>query len=372
MRLYEQGHFYKRVLIIFKYRSKWKTKDLVISYFYKTECSFSSIMIIAFNIFQKVQYIFLALILLISCIPPGNEIPDDPRKFDPPEANLLEIGSSLPYFLDYLHAMDEINVTEILEDKGPYTVFMPNQEAFVKFRMEYNIRSTQEIPHDKLKSILLYHFIHGRYNFVSVPGGYHPTLSFEKTTGNPIDLFIETDDLLKINGVIVWRDEDLKAANGVIHSIPSVLEVPTIETHLFLNNEFSSIYEILCRSDLDMNYSQLLSEDGPYTFLAPTNEAIQSFIDENNEWQTIYDIPASTVSNLIKYHLIPEENLLLKNITQKTEITSSQGINITILAEFPKWSFSVEDGKKTRVVKNDIQGSNGVIHQIDRALLPTD
>ncbi len=322
------------------------------------------------NRLQRKYIIILFVVLFTSCIPPLHDAPKDPRTFENSDTDLFELGSSLPYFVDFMHAIDKTHLAYLLEESGPYTVFMPNQWAFSRFRMDNKINHTDQFPDERLTEILLYHFIEGRWMLSNIPEGYHSTLLREKTTGNPIDLYIEKDGVFRINGLNTIDEPDLEAINGFIQSIKSVLYVPTILDHLTFNNEFSLILEMLNRKDPDLDFSDLLSQDGPSTFFAPGNEAILSIIEDNQEWQTINDIPDPTLNKIIKNHLVSSENIVLKEITQNNKLTSMLGNDFTIQPDNRKWSIIDMNGKVAHITLSDIQGSNGVIHRIDKVLLP--
>ena len=326
---------------------------------------------------KKIKYYlpgrgFLAFLFLFinACISPVNDIPDDPRTFDPPKTNLLELGSSLPYFRDYLDAMNQTNLSDILESDGPYTVFMPNQNAFSRFRKDYNISNTDELSDEILKDIILYHIIHGDWTLSSIPRGYYPTLALEKTTGNPIDLFIENNSIFRLNGIFALDEQDLSTINGTIHSIDRVINIPTMGAHLSFNEEFSLFYEVLLQNKYDVNYAVFLSEEGPYTLVAPTNEAFLTFIDENDAWNTADDIPGKVLNEILRYHLIETENLVLKEGIENKEMTTMNGQVFTILINSGNYSIQDGNGNIAHVTRKNIQAENGVIHQIDRVLLP--
>ncbi len=103
---------------------------------------------------------------------------------------------------------------------------------------------------------------------------------------------------------------------------------------------------------------------GEFTLFAPTNEAFAA-------------LPKGTLENL----LLPENREVLRKILTyhvvsgsirstmlaTGQVTTVAGINVTVV---------VQDGRvqvnQARVVAADIQASNGVIHVIDRVLLPPD
>jgi uncharacterized surface protein with fasciclin (FAS1) repeats len=108
-----------------------------------------------------------------------------------------------------------------------------------------------------------------------------------------------------------------------------------------------------------------LKSKGPFTVFAPTDEAFSK-------------LPAGTVESLLK----PENKEKLKAIllyhVVSGDVTAAQVVKLssakTINGEDVK--IAVNGGtvmvNDARVVKADIQASNGVIHVIDTVLLPKD
>jgi uncharacterized surface protein with fasciclin (FAS1) repeats len=308
---------------------------------------------------------------LFSCIPLNDEIPRDPRTFDPPDTNMKELSTTLPYFKDFIKASNRVHIAYLLEDEGPYTIFMPNQVAFSRFRSEKNILSTDQIPDEELKNILLYHFIRGRWHLLHIPVGYYPTLSLERTTDNPIDLYIDTGALFRLNGLAPLDEPDLESTNGVIHSINAVLDLPTVMTHLSVNSQFSMIYEILNRPDIRQEFSVLFEEEeGPSTFFAPDNHAILQFLGEHPEWDRWEDVPSDILTGILKYHLISGENILIENFDQTASLIASNGSSLVIQPSYPGWFIFDGSSQKVHIGLHDIQGTNGIVHQIDRVLMP--
>ena len=269
-----------------------------------------------------------------------------------------------------MYAMEKTYLTYLMEDEGPYTVFIPVQASFVQFRKENNISSLDQFPLEELTNILRYHFIKGSWTLLSLTQGYYPTLLPERTSGNPVDLYIENDDVLKLNGRYILDEPDLGAINGYVHSIKAVLDIPTILDHLSNNEKFSLVYQLLSRKDLDPEILELLSQDGPLTFLAPDNEAIMSYIDTNPAWNNIEDIPTPMLDSIIMNHFIVGENMVLERLRGNYNFTTVNGHELEIQAGYKKWTILDENGKVAHVTDNDIQGVNGIIQQVDRLLVP--
>ena len=105
-----------------------------------------------------------------------------------------------------------------------------------------------------------------------------------------------------------------------------------------------------------------LKGDGPFTVFAPTDEAFAA-------------LPEGTVENLLKpenkdqlaailtYHVVPGK-VMSGDLSDDMTATTVQGSDITI---------DLDNGVKVEeatVVSADIETTNGVVHVIDKVLLP--
>nr|WP_261385906.1 fasciclin domain-containing protein [Tateyamaria omphalii] len=106
-----------------------------------------------------------------------------------------------------------------------------------------------------------------------------------------------------------------------------------------------------------------LKSPGPFTVFAPTDEAFAA-------------LPAGTVENLLKpenkdqlvsiltYHVLPGQTLSSDLAGQRLSVATVNGANVHIDG---RNGVKVE---KSNVIQADILASNGVIHVIDRVLIP--
>lgn len=321
------------------------------------------------KILQFKFFISVILVFIASCIPPLEGPPPDPRSFDEPDTDLMELGETLPYFEDFIYAMKITHLDTLLVG-GPYTVFAPVQSSFSEFRKKFNISHSDQFPKDRLSEILRYHIIPGKYSLADFPEGYLPTLALENTTGNPISLLIEKYDFFRINGRYLLDEPDLATINGYIHSIGIVLEIPDLLDHLDMNGDLSLILKILNRRDIEPKFLLRLSGDDPVTFFAPANAAIKSFIDNHTEWQSIDDIPAEVLNDMLLNHIVDDKNIVLKDIFRDISMTTLSGREISIHVDYPKWKVMAGTTRIAELNVRDIQGSNGIIHQVDRVLFP--
>ncbi len=110
-------------------------------------------------------------------------------------------------------ALGAAGLVETLKGKGPFTVFAPTDEAFAKIPKA----DLDALLKDKAKltSILTYHVVPAKVYAKDVKAGDAPTVN-----GQPLK--ITTEGGVMVNGVKVIKT-DIKASNGVIHVIDTVL-----------------------------------------------------------------------------------------------------------------------------------------------------
>ena len=312
----------------------------------------------------------LAFCLLISCFVPSGTIPDDPRSFAPPTDNILTVSGTLPYFEVYLEELKNVHLDYILEEEGPVTVFMPNVNAFNKFFVEKNISKFTDLPEETRREILLYHIIPGKFRASDIPSGYYPTHTLEVTTGNPIDIYVNTGILFRLNNDACMDEPDLPAVNGIIHSIASVKNPQDVVGQLSSNPDFSLFLSLLSRQDLEINYLEYLRDTGPFTVIVPTREAIDSFLTSGSGWDSLNEIPAEFLDELLRHHVIAGKNFLVKHVDVADSLEAIDGSILSFRVSDTLKTVIDEHGHLADIVYTDIQAYNGVIQLVDHVLFP--
>ncbi len=120
---------------------------------------------------------------------------------------------------------------------------------------------------------------------------------------------------------------------------------------------------------------ETLSGTGPFTVFAPTNQAFDA-------------LPAGTVETLLKpenkakltsvltYHVVPGKLnswdlvKMMKDGNGSATLTTVQGETLTIKPNGSSIMITDESGGTAKVTIADVNQSNGVIHVIDKVLLP--
>lgn len=270
-------------------------------------------------------------------------------------------------FTTLVDAVEQAGLRETLLTDGPFTVFAPTNEAFEEAGFDL---SAFEEDDPQLESVLLYHVIVGsEVDAASLTEG-------AVTAANDAEFYINlTEDGNFVNASeIVIADVD--ADNGIVHAIDEPLMPPpgnVVETALA-----SEDFEILARAIEIAGLTETLSEEGPYTVFAPTDDAFEDLLAAL-EVESIEDLTAAQLQPILLYHVV-DSRVFSFQINEGQEIeTLNPGedfiINQTV---FPQPDDEpaiieisiVQPNEDSEILMTDIVSTNGVIHVIDKVLLP--
>ncbi len=132
-------------------------------------------------------------------------------------ADLLDTAERSGSFKTFLNAVQIAGLTRQLRVDGPYTVFMPTDNAFAQMS-DADRLSLKKEP-QALARLLRYHMVAGKLKITEVKPGASasvagPSLNLKSDNG-----------MVTVNGVRV-TESDLQADNGIIHAIDEVLMPP--------------------------------------------------------------------------------------------------------------------------------------------------
>ena len=260
-----------------------------------------------------------------------------------------------------------VDYVAILSGNTPYTVFAPTNAAFQALLQQLGASSLNDIPAATLNAVLQNHVVSGQQRSSELVTGYVSTLS-TGPDNSKISLFVNlANNAVKVNdaGVAV---ADVMATNGVVHAIDKVMLPANVVNHALNNPNFSTLVAALTRADLGVDYVSILSGTGPFTGFAPTNAAFTALLTELGV-SSLNDIPAATLNAVLQYHVVAGANVRSTQLTEGQQVTSFQGGKFTVtLNDGPK----IKDAKDriANIIATDVQGSNGVVHAIDKVILP--
>jgi len=259
-------------------------------------------------------------------------------------------------------ALDAADLVETLSGDGTFTVFAPTDDAFAALP-EGMLEELLADP-ETLKQILLYHVVGDVVMAETVV-----TLDEAETLEGSMVAIDVVDGNVFLNDSQV-TSTDIEASNGVVHVIDKVLvpgmqEAASNETpeesksiaEIAVAGGFNTLVAALSAADL----VETLSGDGAFTVFAPTDDAFAA-LPEGMLEGLLAD--TESLTQILLYHVVGDV-VMADTVVTLDEAETLEGSKVEI---------EVVDGKvfvnDSQVTSTDIEASNGVIHVIDKVLVP--
>ncbi len=134
--------------------------------------------------------------------------------------DIIDTAKSAGMFKTLTAALDAAGKTEMLKEKGPYTVFAPSDDAFAKLPKGTVEDLLKPENKEKLGKILAYHVVAGKVMAADVK-----TMMAKTANGAELDIKVKGKTVMVNDAKVVKAD--VAASNGVIHVIDKVLMPPT-------------------------------------------------------------------------------------------------------------------------------------------------
>ena len=137
------------------------------------------------------------------------------------------------------------------------------------------------------------------------------------------------------------------------------------------NESFSTLVAAVKAGDL----VGTLSSEGPFTVFAPTDEAFAALPD-GLVAALVKPENKAVLQKILTYHVVPGKLMAsdvvagIKSNNGMLSATTAEGGKFSVMAEMGKVKIKDAQGNVATVTATDIAGSNGVIHVIDRVILP--
>ncbi|WP_233188591.1 fasciclin domain-containing protein [Tenacibaculum sp. SG-28] len=261
----------------------------------------------------------------------------------------------------------------ILNSEGPFTVFAPTNDAFQNLldsNPDWN--GLGDIPIATLEEVLKYHVVNGANvqanqltNNQEVTMLNEGKITFDLSGATPKIVTETAGQDVSITAT------DVQGTNGVIHVVDTVLlpEFPdaskTIVDIAQETPELSFLVDAVIRADL----VDALSAAGPLTVFAPSNDAFQALLDSNSDWNTINDIPVDVLTNVLTFHVL-DAAVRSSDLTDSYVNTLATGPNDEPLSLQVMVTDGVYFNGDAEPTLTDVEASNGVVHIIDKVMLP--
>ena len=260
-------------------------------------------------------------------------------------------------------------IATALTGPGPLTVFAPTNDAFAALLTELGVTKAQLLANTPLlNAVLRYHVLGAKVLKADVQVGKKITPlagGIFKVDVSGTDLVINDGRNRKSKIVIT----DIAASNGVIHAVDKVLlpaDKNVVQTAQALAAGNPAQFTVLVEAVVAANLAGTLSGPGPFTVFAPTDAAFGNLLAELGVTKAQLLADTALLTKVLTYHVVPG-TVLKAEVPVATPITTVQGETLTVSAAL---AITDQRGRSAAIVGTDTLASNGVIHVIDKVILP--
>jgi uncharacterized surface protein with fasciclin (FAS1) repeats len=263
-------------------------------------------------------------------------------------------------------AVVRANLQATLSGTGPFTVFAPDNAAFAASGITVSVINS--LPPADLQNILLYHTLGSKVNAASVPAGPNAKV----TTASGDSVFVTRDARgVFVNGIQVTT-ADINADNGVIHRIGRVLNPPVgniVQTAVA--SGLDSLVKAVTRATTAPGGDPTLAGtlgSATLTVFAPTNAAFTQLLGALS-LTDINQIPVATLLAVLRYHVVGGR-AFSSDLTNGNLTMLAGGTTTVSLTSGATIRGNGNGGNASNITATNIVCRNGVVHLIDRVLLP--
>jgi transforming growth factor-beta-induced protein len=320
------------------------------------------------RLFLKMAAVALAGTIVGAC--GGNDSGDDKTP-----GTLIDVASR-GGFSGLVYAVTKAGLADTLRaPNADLTLLAPSNDAFALLAGQIGFPTIQAmadgLPPETLQAILLYHVLPGRItgadllaggsaslNTSLVQGGNTQTLALTTTNGIRV-----TDSVGRV-GIVGLTD--VPNDNGVFHVIDRVLLPPGLLTVLQTVRSNPERFSSLAGAIGDPALVTTLNGAGPFTLFAPTDDAFQAASP------VLTTLASNQIDAVLKYHVVGAR-LLSSAFVFGAPVQTLAGQPFTINAGVAPVLATIDDTSATDggVIGVDIIASNGVVHIINKVLMPT-
>lgn len=265
-------------------------------------------------------------------------------------------------------AVVKANLATTLSGTGPFTVFAPDNAAFASAGITSS--TVASLSATQLSDLLLYHTIGSKILAAGVPAGPNAKVI---TAGGDSVFVTKNATGVYVNGIKV-AEADIAADNGVIHRLSKALNKPSgsiVATAQAAGSGLDSLVKAIVRANNapggDPTLINTLST-ATITVFAPTNAAftqLLSALGTNN----IDNIPVATLLAVLRYHVVGGRAFSSDLVAGPLPMLA--GGNTTIsLSSGATIKGNGNGTNASNITATNIMCRNGVVHVIDRVLLP--
>jgi uncharacterized surface protein with fasciclin (FAS1) repeats len=295
---------------------------------------------------------------------------------DDPAPGTLATEATNRGFSALVAAADKAGLVSALSsDSANLTVFAPTDAAFTSLATTLGFSSAgamvTALDSATLAKILQYHVLPSRKSAADLTTGGATQATLYNFEGAASTIALDTasgvkltDEVLTIANVVT---ADVPASNGVIHVIDKVLVPPGV-LNVVQMAQLNPAFSVLVEAVVSANLATTLSGSGPFTVFAPTDTAFTAALTELSLSKAQL-LASPGLSGILTYHVVAG-NVRAADVValpKPASVTTVQGTAFTVGT-----NLAITDARArvATLAATDVIASNGVIHVIDKVLLP--
>ena len=264
-----------------------------------------------------------------------------------PTQSIAEILAADP---DYSELVDFINADAELkayaEGTSDITFFAPTNTSFARLRSVLGVEDLASIAPTVIGTVLRFHVVEGLRLSSDVIGNSATTVQGETISVNNLGFINEAGSDPDGSEILV---ADIRATNGVVHKIETILIPPTVFLQIGINlgtlaqpillgSAFTDVVSIIAVADSSVPTGEkalsaiLADKTAKFTCFIPTNDVLTSVLgDAKAATITSLTSSASTARAFILNHIMSGE-VNADDLVSGTEITMVSGLELTVVA----------------------------------------
>jgi transforming growth factor-beta-induced protein len=252
-------------------------------------------------------------------------------------------------------AIKAAGLTETLQGTGPFTVFAPTDAAFAAIQSDVDNLLKPENKEQLIK-VLKCHVVSGNVLAKDLKDG----LTLTTLDGEKLNVSLMGNGQFMVGDVHITTP-DIMTKNGVIHVVDKVI-LPKMAHKMNITTIASAQAKTLSAAISAAGLNATLEGDGPFTVFAPTDSAfaaIQKDVDKLLKPEN-----KAQLAKVLTCHVVSGK-LVASDLKDGQELTTVEGQKLKV---------SIKNGVvmvgNAHVIAADVDASNGVIHVIDKVLMP--
>ncbi|MBC8083912.1 MAG: fasciclin domain-containing protein [Hymenobacter sp.] len=299
--------------------------------------------------------------------------------------NIVAVAQGNPDFSILVAAVTKADLVTTLSGTVPLTVLAPTNAAFAQLPAPFNTAaSITAIPAGDpqitaLRNILLYHVLAGRKAAADFPTGASAQVTQKMASAGINDNTVyasKTGTTIRLNGATSVVTADVAASNGIIHAIDRVLMAPTRKISDIVtasaagsSAEFTLLLQALGRPAAGVLLTAAADPAANLTVFAPTDAAFQALLVQFG-FTSLSQITDARLVEILQLHIVSSRNFS-SDLTNGQVVTTLGGpATIGVNGAAVTVRGAGNGPNNANVTSANMLATNGVVHVIDRVLLP--